>query len=513
MHFLFFVHTEGMKREICTEYTRYLQAFTLTEEAFFRQRREMGEGAPLLSVVIEGVGWRGLKEALGAQSTLRFEVLTDRPLGLPHERVLAGTSPHERALASKGLGVAFLPFGALPRREWVYHMGRGLLEGGDLLYTDEDTPEGELIFKPGYGDYSLLCQNILGRSAVMEKTLYARCGGWRNRSWEGWYDFLLRGGELSHKPMHIPLVLLTVPKQEPGEGVWPVEAAMRRRGLFGLAGKGEVPGTVLPRFFLEGQPAVTLLLRARGEIQPLKTLLEWVERRSVYPNFHWALSCPPLRDGSMKAYLKALEQNGAAEVYIEEGTVPACLNRRAAEAKGAYLLCMEEGCLPLTANFMGRLLEWAALPRVGMVGSMLSLEDGRTLLPGTLPLFPYLAVEKGQGRLWTQVPRQVSCLPLGGTMVKRETFLRAGGLEEGPERGWMEALSLKLGRQGYACVYCPQSRFSAQPKRGGKPKNQGFWDIFGPLLWEGDPLFNPNLGYEDPCLRPALPPLPPGESL
>lgn len=503
---------EKIPKTIEVNYADYRQAFTLTEEAFLRQRQELGRGAPLLSIVMEEC-WSGLKEALARQSCLRFEVLTAEIYGLPGERVLPGTTLHERAECARGLGLTFLPEGALPAREWAYHLIKGLLAGADMVYADEEilTDSGAYVpdFKPGFGMHSLLGRNILGRSLAVSRALYHRCGGYREYTPEGWYDFMLRSAESAGRVEHIPLVLLRLREVVPPQQTWPVGQAIARQGLQGVVGTGEISGTFQPRFFVEGMPLVSLLLRASGGLLPLKTLLEWVEKRSVYANFEWVISCPVKVHEEMEAYLQALEKVGAARIFREEGAAAECLNRCARRAKGAYLLIMEEGCLPLTAIFIGRLLEWAMLPKTGVVGGRHCPGQGLTMLPEQLPGRRPVVLTREDWQ-WTEVVRNVSCLPLGGAMVKKERFWAVGGFEK-VSVGYMEALSLTLGRQGYGAVYCPDARFAVSMPTKSGPLDRRGEEIFHALLWAGDPLLNPNLSMTHGRLHLALPPLPPGE--
>lgn len=479
-----------------------------------RQRQELGQGEPFLSIIIEGC-WPGLREALENQSCLRFEVLTGAKTGLPRERVLAGVSCCQRGQFARGMGLAFLPEGALPAREWVYHLTKPLLEGADMVYTDEevitDTGAYEPEFKPGFGFCSLLGRNILGESVAMTMKLYRRCGGLRERTAEGWYDFLLRGAEQAGRIGHIPLVLLSLQKQSLSAEPWPVERALIRQGLRGTVGTGAYSGTFSPRFFGVGMPLVTLLLRASGELYPLKNLLEWVERRSVYFRYEWVISCCEKVAGDMETYLQALERSGAARIYREEGTKALCLNRCARRAKGAYLLFMEEGCLPLTANFTGRLLEWASLPGMGAAGGSHCWRRKTIFLPEGMPGLGAATIPKGENARWTEVVRNVSFLPAGGVMMKKERFWGAGGLEETLERGYMEAMTLTMGRRGYGAVYCPDARFALCNPPNRQPMEPRCREIFRSILREGDPLFTPHLCLGNRGLGTYLPPLPPGE--
>lgn len=479
-----------------------------------RQRRELGQGAPLLSIVAEGC-WPGLREALANQSCLRFEVLTGAKAGLPQERVLTGVPYCQRGQFARGRGLAFVSKGALPAREWVYHLTKPLLEGADMVYTDEeiitDTGAYRPEFKPGFGFCSLLGRNILGESVAMTTELYRRCGGLRERTAEGWYDFLLRAAEQAGRIGHIPLVLLRLQEQLVPVDPWPVERALTRQGLLGTVGAGAYPGTFSPRFFGAGMPLVTLMLRASGELYPLKTLLEWVERRSVYFQYEWVISCPEEGEGDMELYLQALERSGAARIYREEGTKALCLNRCAGRAKGAYLLFMEEGCLPLTANFIGRLLEWASLPGIGAVGGSHYWGKHTIFLPERVLGLGAAAIPKGENVQWTEAVRNVSFLPAGGVMMKKERFWGAGGLEKALERGYMEALTLTMGRRGYGAVYCPEVRFALHNPPNRQPMEPRCREIFRSILREGDPLFTPHLCLGDRGLGTYLPPLPPGE--
>ena len=492
------------------DYQTYVDAFRLTPGAEKRQREALGAGEPLLSFILVDEGEiSGLRRSLQTQSCSRFEVLTEKEEGLPHQRVVQEDSLHRRALAARGKGILFLPRGSRLTPECVYHLGRALLEGGELVFGDEDTllhgRRQEPLFKPGRGDFTLLSGNYMGRCVALEKNAYRRCGGLQAWSPEALWDMLLRAEEQGIVARHIPLILLSLPKEKSAPAPWPAQRAMYRRGLGGFAEKSGIPGVFALRPAVKKPSLVSMLLPCSGTLFPLKRLLEWVERRSVYPYYEWILLCPDRLHEDTRRYLHALEKNGAARVLLSKASLPVQLNMGAREARGECLLFMEEGCLPRTADFMGWLFAWAMAPGVAAVGGKRELHPGVALLPGGLPgVAPTLIKE---GSFWTDRLRSVSCLPAGGTMLRRQVFLSAGGFDEDlTEGGHMEALCLKLGR----CVYCPQAVFElegAAVRNDPLPDTAPYRDIFRPLFIRGDPLFTPQLRYGS--LELNLPPRPP----
>ena len=86
------------------DYQTYVEAFRLTPRAEKRQREALGTGGPLLSFILVDEGeTSGLRRSLQAQSCSRFEVLTEKEEGLPHQRVVQEDSLHRRALAARGM--------------------------------------------------------------------------------------------------------------------------------------------------------------------------------------------------------------------------------------------------------------------------------------------------------------------------------------------------------------------------------------------------------------------------
>lgn len=167
------------------DYQTYVEAFRLTPGAEKRQREALGAGEPLLSFILVDEGEiSGLRRSLQTQSCSRFEVLTEKEEGLPHQRVVQEDSLHRRALAARSKGILFLPRGSRLTPECVYHLGRALLEGGELVFGDEDTllhgRRQEPFFKPGRGDFTLLSGNYMGRCVALEKMHTAAAGACRH---------------------------------------------------------------------------------------------------------------------------------------------------------------------------------------------------------------------------------------------------------------------------------------------------------------------------------------------
>ena len=81
--------------------------------------------------------------------------------------------------------------------------------------------------------------------------------------------------------------------------------------------------------------------------------------------------------------------------------------------------------------------------------------------------------------------------------------------------GFGEELCLRLMRRGRRPVFTPTVRFLAEPSPLSElpaPSQENLMrcmDAFRPLLYHGDPFYNPNLDYGSLIPKPALPPRPP----
>lgn len=514
------------------EYPAYLEKCSLSKEGEALQRGAAFERAPLLSLILYGEGGEEtLSPSLEKQTYGRFEVLTAGPSALPHSRKSRGLYPLSAAREARGDALLFLPVDSRLSPETLYRIARALLEGSDLIYSDEDSwgadrTRTEPQFKPDFSPETLLAYNYIGRAVAVGRELFFACGGLEDCDSAGMYDFILRAAEKARRVTHLPYMLFTFPKEASCGDPRPLEKALRRRGQKGSVLRGLCEGTFTPRFTLKGEPLFSIVVVNRRSAGVLKSTLEAIEQRSLYENYELIVAADGREDGSLPRYLEALEKGKAAKVINAPGaSLSALYNLGAKAATGEHLLFLESGCVPLSPDFCQRLLEWTSQNSVGPVGGKVLYRDALLSCGTVVGLLgklccPYFMLEEKENdplqKLYTHCCRNVTALPPWCMAIDRSLFASAGGFDETLHTvGFGEELCLRLMRRGRRPVFTPTVRFLAEPSPLSElpaPSQENLMrcmDAFRPLLYHGDPFYNPNLDYGSLIPKPALPPRPP----
>ena len=135
---------------------------------------------------------------------------------------------------------------------------------------------------------------------VYRRSLVEAIGGFRSE-YDGSqdYDLVLRFTERTDRIVHLPSILYSS-RAIPGSAARDIMAkpyavdaarravddALRRRGVAGRVEPGYSLGQWRVRYDLRGQPAVTLVIPAGGNMKCLEPCLESVLERSTYSNLH-----------------------------------------------------------------------------------------------------------------------------------------------------------------------------------------------------------------------------------
>ncbi len=353
----------------------------------------------------------------------------------------------------------------------------------DLIYSDEDRLDSKGLrvephFKPAWSPDLLLSCMYLAHFCVYRKSLVDRIGGFR----EGFdgsqdYDLALRFTEESNRIAHIPKILYHWRKVPSSASATPeakasvIEAG--KRALTDALDRRKIKGEVeSQRFFgfyrvkrsVSGSRKVSIIIPTRDGLENLRRSIQSIESKTAYKNYEIII----LNNGSRKAatldYLKRVPHRVITD---EDGFNFSRLNNTAArEARGDYLLFLNDDTEVINNEWLQAMVEQAARPEVGAVGAKLLYRDARLQHAGIVlgvrgvagHAHRYVDGFSGRGYLnYPNVIRNYSAVTAACLMTRRELFDKAGGFDE-------ESLAvsyndvdycLRLRAQSYLIVFTP----------------------------------------------------------
>ncbi|HYG69562.1 MAG TPA: glycosyltransferase, partial [Anaeromyxobacteraceae bacterium] len=249
----------------------------------------------------------------------------------------------------------------------------------DLVYADEDRLDGDGVryapyFKPGFSPDLLRATAYFGRLLAFAPDLARRAGGLGAATP---HDLALRLSErathvvhLADVLHHVPLELGTALPTEPSA----VRAALARAG----EDADVVPlgqGRLRLRYAIRGEPLVSVIIPTRDRAALLSRALDAVRIFGGWPRFELLV----VDNGSVEPDTARLLSSLQAPHRVLSRPGPfdfAALNNDAArEARGEFLLFLNNDVEGIEPGWIPALLEHAQRPEVGAVGAKLLFPD------------------------------------------------------------------------------------------------------------------------------------------
>ena len=331
-----------------------------------------------------------------------------------------------------------------------------------FLYSDEDrvTENGYRYgpyFKPDLNPELLLGQNYITHLMVIHRELVAEVGGFRE-GFEGSqdHDLALRclAGLRPEQVHHVPRVLYHWRAIEGSvamnldEKPYAVEAGLRavrervqRDDPGATVEHGSLGATYRVHFPLpDPAPQVTIVIPTRNGEDVLRRCIDSIRSRTTYAARDILLVDNGSDDPSARRYLAELD--GMQDVRVLPYDAPfnyAAINNVAArEARGEFLLLLNNDTEVLTAGWIEEMVAWGLRDGVGTVGCMLLYPDGTVQHAGVTVGIGGVAghVERGLpatdpgyfGRL--SIAHEVDCCTGACLLVRRAVYRDLGGLDE-----------------------------------------------------------------------------------
>ena len=529
---------------------------------------------PTISVVMPvhdtPVGWlREAVESVLAQRYDNFELCicddastsretVDYLASLSHPRVRIvrlAEGGHIAAATNRALElaggdyVAFMDHDDRLDPDALFHVCEAINETqADVVYTDEDYLDGQgrrcrPNFKPDFSPDLLLSHNYITHLLVLRRALLDRAGG-LDSAYDGCqdYDLVLRLSEIAESIVHVPRVLYhwrqsassssldTASKPYVQERTRKLLAdTMNRRGIAADILSANIPHFFYTRRRLDSSPPVSIIVPFRDEPALLEKCLNSVLTRTTYGEYEIIgvnnQSASPITFELMEAY-RANPRIRFVD-YDDAFNFSAIVNRGAAEARGDYLVLLNNDIEIITWQWLEEFLRQAVNPGTGAVGGKLYYPDNTIQHAGIVVGIDGYAGHghkhfechaQGYGNRLHLV-QNVSAVTGAFMMVARDLFESVGGFDarEFPVACNDVDFCLRLIEAGYWNVFTPYARayhlesasrgyeMTEEKRKRFEKEKAIFRDRHRWILDLGDPFYNPNLSLDNESFMVSVP--------
>lgn len=388
--------------------------------------------------------------------------------------------------------------------EWVQ-----LLEAGDTLsplfaalldeqlrlrpdlaavYTDEDvvvdghpaTP----IFKPDLNLDLLRSYAYTGRSLAFHREHCVELGGFAEHpAGTGAQDLIFRLierhglasiGHIAEPLLHAKqeyVQWLASPSVTARSGAV-VSRHLERLGVAHEILPTEIAGIQRVRYEHDRQPPVSIIIPTRDQLPMLNGLIDSLLAKTSYRNYELLIVDNDSREPAACAYLDGIERLNNPQLRVLRWPHPfnysAINNFAAAQARGEYLILLNNDTAVLHEDWIEALLNHAQRPEVGIVGAKLHYPDGRIQHAGVVLGLRGPADHPGIGDEMQapgymqrfQVDQNYTAVTAACLMVRKSVYDEVGGLdEEAFKVSYNDVdLCLKVHQAGYLTVWTPYAR-------------------------------------------------------
>ena len=444
----------------------------------------------------------------------RLDIRLDAPLAAPLASLVAARPGHDKPdligvlLAGDVLGCDALIEMAI---------GSGLHPEAEFLYSDErrTSPASgriEAFFKPQWSPDLLAATNYIGRFWCALPGVFNRAratmGDWFQF---GDYDLVLRCTEATSGIWHLPKVLcargrwqLDHPLQERAA----LERAAKRRGIQGEIIEGDLSGHYRLKRVVGTQGLVSVIIPTCAARGLIKTCIETLRGKTAYRNFE--VICVENIPAAQRHWGEWLHQNADTVVTTRGPFNWSRFNNLAArEARGEFLLFLNDDVEIIEPDWLDALLAHAERPEIGAVGARLLYPDRKVQHAGVFwtprggrHAFRYASeAEPGYFGL-ALTERNVIAVTGACLLVRRAEFEAQGGFDEKHSVINNDVdYCLRCWERGKRVVYTPHATLIHHEEASRHTHGEDFDAAAFSHRWRrtldtGDPFHHPHLSRD-----------------
>ena len=405
----------------------------------------------------------------------------------------------------------------------------------DAFYTDEDKVRTDLSeyfqphFKPDFNLFRLRENNYIGQFWAIRKEILEQAGKF-DPEYDGAqdYDMLLRCSEQAENIVHIPKILchsmkaenLITEEQEKKNweaGRKALEEHYRRAEVPATAELADKKGWYRSHLTISGEPMISVIIPSKDHINDLELCISSIEEKTTWKNYEIIIVENNSVEKETFVYYETLKNrypNVRILTWKKEFNYSAINNFAVREARGEYLLFLNNDVEIITESWLEEMLQLCQQKDVGMAGAKLYYPDDTIQHAGVVVGLGGVAAhvlcklprdaEGYMGRL--RCVQEISAVTAACMMVKTSVFKAVGGFDEELKVAFNDIdLCMKVRKYGVKIVFTPYAElYHYESKSRGMedtPEKQlrfsrevnCFRRKWERELLKGDPYYNPNL--------------------
>jgi glycosyltransferase involved in cell wall biosynthesis/SAM-dependent methyltransferase len=470
--------------------------------------------------------------------------LSDHRIRVQHLEQNQGIARSTNAALAMATGefVGFLDHDDVLTRDALLEVVAALQdEQVDLVYSDEDklSIDGDChgpVYKPDFSPDYLTSNNYFCHFSVASRALIDGVGRLRY-GYDGAQDFdlALRLSEQARSIRHIAKVLYhwrMIPSSTAADagakpytweaGRCALNDALERRGIAGRIDLGPYPNTYHMRRDVIGKPLVSIVIPFRDEPDLLQACVRSILDKSTYGNFELLLvdnQSALARTRDLVDRLVAGDRRVRRLAYDMPFNYSALHNFAVPEARGEYLLLLNNDTEVITPGWIEALLEHAQRPEVAVVGCRLLYPDDLVQHAGVIVGIGSFAghahhLMRADHPGYMARPhllQNVSAVTFACAMMRTALYRELGGLDaENLTIAYNDVdFCLRAGERGKLVVFTPHAElyhFESR-SRGGENEPAKAQRFAAETAWMkqrwrslydgGDPYYNVNFASRD----------------
>lgn len=402
----------------------------------------------------------------------------------------------------------------------------------DFIYSDDDTLDelrhrNNPSCKPDWSPDLLRSYFYTGQLGLYRTGLLKQVGGFNADYKLAFdYDLVFRVTEQTTNIYHIPRILYHKRKDDNGkvnlaqEQCRIVTEHCMRTGWLASVEPGLLKDTVRIRPALERQLLVSIIIPTRDQATLLKQCVDSIFSRSTYLNYEVIIVDNNSMEQATVEYLNSMRERSGVRIieYSEEFNFSAINNAAAAQAKGEYLLFLNNDTEVISPDWVEAMLEHAQRPEVGAVGARLLYPDGSLQHAGIIMGMGHIAghVQKhlpGESPGYfnrAKVIQNFSAVTAACLMIKTSLFNEVGGFNATDLAIAFNDvdLCLRLRERGFLIVWTPYAELTHyesysrgledQPDKVARfYREANYIRRRWAAVVQDDPYYNPNLTLEE----------------
>ncbi|GAB2563938.1 glycosyltransferase family 92 protein [Dyella jejuensis] len=356
------------------------------------------------------------------------------------------------------------------------------------LYVDEDTHANGVfdnpIFKPDFNLDMLRSYPYMGRAIAFSRQRCLELGGLPEQYGDmAVHELLFRLLETDglHTIGHVGEVMyraaLPYSQWLASETVKAHSAAIVSRHLarIGVAHAmepGALPGFNRVIYQHARQPLVSIIVPTKDQLPLLNGLIDSLLSKTRYLNYELLIVDNHTEEPAACAYLAGIEGLNSAQLRVLRYPHPfnysAINNFAVAQARGEYLILLNNDTAVLHEDWIEALLNHAQRPEVGIVGAKLHFPDGRIQHGGVVlglrgaADHPFIGqpMEADGYMHRLRVDQNYTAVTAACLMIRKSVYEEVGGLDEQDFKvSYNDVdLCLKVHKAGYLTVWTPYAR-------------------------------------------------------